>query len=135
MKKIKLAISHACDKLESISATVANINYDQRVDGSGSSAELSIHRTLRVPEFAHILTHLHSIDSLKSARSDARDKQVRATASQRKPETFCRDQVVAVQKNVSKLWNIRDTIVYGCCHHGLPTDSYIIRCHFTGRHI
>ena len=33
MIKVKLAISHAGDKLESISACVANLNYDQRTDG------------------------------------------------------------------------------------------------------
>ena len=40
VKKIKLAIAHAGDKLKSLNAIVANLNADQRTDGSGSAAEL-----------------------------------------------------------------------------------------------
>ena len=58
MKKVKLAIAHAGDKLESITATVANLNYDQRTDGSGSAAELFLQRTLKVPGLTHIPSHL-----------------------------------------------------------------------------
>ena len=88
VKKVKLAISHAGDKLDTISATVANLNYDQRTDGSGSPAELFLQRTLRVPGLAHIPTHLQSTDSLKAAKALSRDKQVSATAKQRKPDSF-----------------------------------------------
>ena len=35
VQKVKLAILHAGDNLMSISATVANLNFDQRSDGSG----------------------------------------------------------------------------------------------------
>ena len=56
MKKVKLIIAHVGDKLNSISAAVANLNYDQRVDGSGSPAELFLQRTLRVPGLAPIPT-------------------------------------------------------------------------------
>ena len=76
---MKLAIAHAGDKLNSISASVANLNYDQRVDGSGSLAEFFLQRNLRVPSLVHIPTHLHNTESEKIARSVSREKQVERT--------------------------------------------------------
>ena len=40
IQAIKKAISPAGDNLKSIKSCVANLNHDQRVDGSGSAAEL-----------------------------------------------------------------------------------------------
>ena len=40
IQKCKLAISHAGHNLKSIQATVANLNFDQCTDSSGSPAEL-----------------------------------------------------------------------------------------------
>ena len=65
VKKVKLAIAHAGDKLESLNAIVANLNADQRTDGSGSAAELFLQRTLKVPGLAHIPTHLINADKEK----------------------------------------------------------------------
>ena len=100
---MKLAISHASDKLESISVIVVNLNYDQRTDGSGSPAELFLQRILRVPGLVHISTHLLNTDNLKAARSLLRDKMVSATAKQRKSDIFSRGKLVAIQNNISKL--------------------------------
>ena len=72
-KKIKLTISHTGDKLESITACVANLNYDQRTDGSGSAAELFLQRTLRVLGLADIPTHLYKTENLKAKRALSRD--------------------------------------------------------------
>ena len=103
MKKIKLAIAHAGDKLESFNAIVANLNADQRTDGSGSAAELFLQRTLRVPGLAHIPTHLVNTDKEKEARVQSREKQVQRTQSQRRPDVFEPGQKVLIQNNVSKL--------------------------------
>ena len=88
VKKIKLAIAHAGDKLESLNAIVANLNADQRTDGSGSAAELFLQRTLRVPGLAHIPTHLINTDKEKESRVQSREKQVARTKSQRRPDVF-----------------------------------------------
>ena len=46
----KRAIAHAKDdNLKSIQSIIANINNDQRLDGSGSAAECFLQRTTRVP--------------------------------------------------------------------------------------
>ena len=55
VRKIKHAIAHAGDKLESLNSIVANLNTDQRTDGSGSAAEFFLQRTLRVPGLGYIL--------------------------------------------------------------------------------
>ena len=40
-----------------------------------------------------------------------------------------------MQNNVHKKWNIKGTIISQCSHHGLPTNSYVVRSQSTGRHI
>ena len=67
--KVKHAIAHAGDKLESINSVVANLNTDQRTDGSGLAAELFLQRTLRVPGLAHIPSHVVNTDKEKKASS------------------------------------------------------------------
>ena len=53
----KRAISHAKDNnLKSIQSIVANLNNDQRLDGSGSAAECFLQWTTRVPGLAHLPT-------------------------------------------------------------------------------
>ena len=103
MGKVKHAIAHAGDKLESINSIVANLNTDQRTDGSGSAAELFLQRTLRVPGLAHIPSHVVSTDKEKEARVHSREKQVEMTQSQRRPDVFQIKQKVVIQNNVSKL--------------------------------
>ena len=88
VKKIKHAIVHAGDKLESLNSIVANLNTDQRTDGSGSAAELLLQRTLRVASLAHIPTHLVNTDKEKEARVQSREKQVQRTQSKRRPDLF-----------------------------------------------
>ena len=102
-QKVKLAIAHAGDNLKSILATFANINFDQRTDGSGSPAELFLQRNLRVPGLAHIPTHLWGNDDLKVAHSASQDKQVAQTARQRRPTVFSRGQHMVLQNNLTKL--------------------------------
>ena len=102
VKKVKLAIAHAGDKLESLNAIIANLNSDQRTNGSGSAAELFLQRTLRVPGLAHIPTHVVNTDKEKEARVHAREKQVERTQSQRRPDVFQINQKVVIQNNVSK---------------------------------
>ena len=58
VQKVKLAIAHVGDNLKSIMTTVANINFDQRTDTTGSPTELFLQRTLRVLGLATIPTHL-----------------------------------------------------------------------------
>ena len=79
MGKVKHAIAHAGDSLESLNSIVANLNTDQRTDGSGSAAELFLQRTLRVPGLAHIPTHVVSTDAEKEARVSSRERQVELT--------------------------------------------------------
>ena len=52
----KGAISHAKDDCKSIQSIVANLNHDQGVDGSGSTAKCFLQRRTRVPGLAHLLT-------------------------------------------------------------------------------
>ena len=133
--KVKHAIAHAGDKLESINAIVANLNTDQRTDGSGSAAELFLQRTLRVPGLAHIPSHTVNTDKEKEARVRSREKQVQLTKSQRRPDVFNIGQRVMVQNNVSKLWNIKGTIVSRREHQGFTSNSYVIRISRTGRQV
>ena len=111
VQKVKAVISHASDDLKSITSCVANLNYDQRTDGSGSTAELFLQRTLRVPGLAHIPSHLWGIDDLKAACSALREKQVSRTQNQCKPEVFVRNQRVVIQNNITNLWNIKARII------------------------
>ena len=103
VQAVKKAISHAGDNLKSISSCVANMNYNQRTDGSGSAAELFLQRTLRVPGLAHIPTHVVNTDKEKEARVHSREKQVELTQRQRRPDVFHVKQKVVIQNNVSKL--------------------------------
>ena len=99
-------ISHVGDDLKSIQSCVANLNHDQRTDGSGSAAELFLQWTICVPGLAHLPSQPRNVDNLRAARSASRDAQVQRTQNQRKPKVFVRNQRVLVQNNVSKLWNI-----------------------------
>ena len=107
----KKAISHSKDDCKSIQSIVANLNHDQRVDGSGSPAELFLQRTTRVPGLAHLPTHPRDTEQLRAACASSRDRQVKYTQSQRRPEVFARGQHVLVQNNVSKLWNIKAKVL------------------------
>ena len=40
---------------------------------------------------------------------------------------FAKGQVVLVQNNVSKLWNIHAKILAQCSHQGIETSSYLVR--------
>ena len=133
--RVKHAIAHAGDKLESLNSIVANLNTDQRTDGSGSAAELFLQRTLRVPGLAHIPSHVVNTDKEKEARVKSREKQVELTKSQRKPDVFNVGQRVMVQNNTSKLWNIKGTIVSRREHQGHLSNSYVIKVSRTGRQI
>ena len=94
-----------------------------------------LQRTLRVPGLAHIPTHLIIADKEKASRAQSREKQVAKTNNQRRPDLYENGQKVVLQNNVSKLWNIRGTIVSRRTHQGLPTNSYIVKSSQTGRHI
>ena len=133
--KVKHAIAHAGDSLESINSIVANVNTDQRLDGSGSAAELFLQRTLRVPGLAHIPSHTVNTDQEKEARVKSRDRQVELTKSQRKPDVFSIGQRIVIQNNVSKLWNIKGIIVSRREHQGHLSNSYVIKVCRTGRQI
>ena len=78
----KWAISHAKDDLKSIQSIVANLNHDQRVDGSGSAAKCFLQRTTRIPGLAHLPTQPRDVDRLRAARASSRQKQVQRTQSQ-----------------------------------------------------
>ena len=67
-------MSHAGDNLKSIQSTMANINFDQCMDGSGSAAELFLQRTLRVPGLAVIPTYLEGINNMKAAHGASHQK-------------------------------------------------------------
>ena len=69
VKKFKLPIAHVKDKLDPIPASIANINYEQRLDGSECSGELFFQRSLRVPSLAMISTHTVNIDKEKECRA------------------------------------------------------------------
>merc|ERR1712120_138492 len=71
----------------------------------------------------------------KVARVRSREKQVELTKSQRKPDVFNLGQRVMVQNNVSKLWNIKGTIVSRREHQGHLSNSYVIKISRTGRHV
>ena len=78
----KRAISHAKDdKLESIQSIVANLNMDQRLDGSGSAAECFLNQTTRIAGVAHLPTAPRDAESLRAARASSRDAQVKRTQS------------------------------------------------------
>ena len=135
MQQCKLAIAHAKDDLKSLKSLIANINFDQRTDGSGSPAELFLQRTLRVPGLTHIPTHLRGSNDLNAACKVSQDKQVAQTAHQRRPELFSRGQRAVLQNNLTKLWNIHGKIVSRRTHQGLPTDSYIVKLCSTGQYL
>ena len=76
----KRAIAHAKDdNLKQIQSIVANLNNDQRLDGSGSAAECFLNRTTRVPGVAHLPTAPRDAELLRAARAASRDTQVKRT--------------------------------------------------------
>ena len=133
VQSAKKAISHCKGGSNSIQSIVANLNHDQRVDGSGSAAEIFLQRTCRVPGLAHLPAHPRDIEQLRSARASSRDRQVQATQSQRKPEVFTRGQRVLVQNNLSKLWNIKAKVLSRRSHQGIESNSYLLHVPSTGR--
>ena len=57
VQAVKKAISHAkSDKLDSIQSIIANLNMDQRQDGSGSAPECFLNCTVRITGAAHLPT-------------------------------------------------------------------------------
>ena len=98
VQAVKKAISHAAsDRLDSIQAVVANLNMDQRQDGSGSAAECFLNRSVRISGAAHLPTVPRDSESLRAARASSRDTQVERTQSQPRPEVFTPSQNVLVQ--------------------------------------
>ena len=114
---------------------MANLNNDQRLDGSGSAAEGFLQRTTRVPGLAHLPTAPRDVELLRAARASSRDSQVKCTQSQRKPEVFHRGQHVLVQNNLTKLWNIKARVLARRSHQGIETNSYIVKAQKTGRQL
>merc|ERR1712041_29938 len=114
----KKAIAHSKDDCKSIQSIVAILNHDQCVDGSGSAAESFLQCTTPVPGLAHLPTHPRDTEQLWAARASSRDRQVKYTRSQRRPEVFARGQHVLVQNNVSKLWNIKAKVLALHYHQG-----------------
>ena len=96
----KKAIAHSKDDCKSIQSIVANLNHDQRVDGSGSPVECFLKHKTRVPGLAHLPTQPRDTEKLRVARASSRDKQVQNTQSQCRPEVFAQGQQVLVQNNV-----------------------------------
>ena len=78
----KWAISHTKDDLKSIQSCVANLNHNQRVDGSGSAAECFLQWTTFVLGLAHLPTQPRDVDKLRVARASSRNKQVERTQKQ-----------------------------------------------------
>ena len=112
VQAVKKAISHAkSDKLDSIQSIIANMNMDQRQDGSGSAVECFLNRTVRIPGVAHLPTAPRDSESLRAARAASRDAQVQRTQSQTRPEVFTPGQSVLVQNNLTKLWNIKAKVL------------------------
>ena len=101
VKKERLAIAYAKNKLHTIPATVANINYEQRRDGSRCLAELFFQICLRVLGLAMIPTHTLNTDK-KDCRNTGRERKVHKTSRQRNKETFAVGQIVSLQNNISK---------------------------------
>ena len=135
VQSTKKAISHCQVGGKSIQSIVANLNHDQRVDGSGSAAEIFLQRTTRVPGLAHLPTQPRDVDQLRAARASSRERQVQATQTQRKPEVFVRGQPVLVQNNLSKLWNIKAKVLSRRSHQGIEANSYLLHVPSTGRQI
>ena len=135
VQSAKKAISHSQDGCKPIQSIVANLNHDQRIDGSGSPAELFLQHTTLVPGLAHLPTHPRDTEQLRAARASSRDRQVKSTQSQRRPEVFARGQPVLVQNNVSKLWNIKAKVLSRWSHQGIESNSYLLRVPSTGRQI
>ena len=70
----KRVISHAGDNLKSIQSCVPNLIYDQRVDGSGSAADLFLQGTTHVPGLAHLPSQPRDVEKLRAARASSRAK-------------------------------------------------------------
>merc|ERR1712121_576843 len=131
-----MGISHAAsNRLDSIQAVVANLNMDQRQDGSGSAAECFLNRSVRISGAAHLPTVPRDSESLRAARASSHDVQVKRTQSQRKPETFVAGQSVLVQNNLTKIWNIKAKVLSRHSHQGIQTNSYVLRAQKTGRQL
>ena len=81
VQSAKKAISHCKVGGNSIQSVVANLNHNQRVDGSGSLAKLFLQHTTRVPGLAHLPTHPRETEQLRAARASSRDRQVKSTQS------------------------------------------------------
>ena len=72
---VKRAIAHSPDDLKNLQSIVANCNYDQRTDGSGSAAEIFLQRSVRVPGLAAIPQPPRDVDSMKAARGSSRQSK------------------------------------------------------------
>ena len=128
-------IAHASDDLKNLQSIVANCNYNQLTNRSGSAAEIFLHWTVRTPGLASIPQPPRNVDSMKVAWGSSRAKQIELTKSQRKPDVFSPGQEVVIQNNTSGLWNIWGLIVPIQTHQGILSNSYKIKAKATRRHI
>ena len=63
VKCVKMAISHAkTDNVKALEAAIWSINWEQRLDLSGCSAEVFLNRSLHVPGLAHIPSYNLDVD-------------------------------------------------------------------------
>ena len=74
VKHVKMAISHAkTDSVQALEAAVQTINWEQRLDLSGCSAEVFLHCSLHIPALAHIPSHILDVDLEKAKRISSRE--------------------------------------------------------------
>ena len=97
LKKVKMAISHAkTDSVRALEAAVHTINWEQRLDLSGCSAELFLHRPVRMPGLFQIPNHLFDVELEKGRRCNSRESSVTKSQESRrktKEEFVCGTKV------------------------------------------
>ena len=100
----KKGISHSKDDCKSIQSIVANLNHNQRVDGSGSAAECFLQQTTHVPGLDHLPTQPRDVDRLKAARASSQQKQEQRTHQNhhKAPQRSWTNKVISLYRESSK---------------------------------
>ena len=120
-------IKHAEGTDKKLEVDIAYYNSLQRPDGSGSPSELFLSCEVRILLLASFPTP-PDIEANISRREELRERQVkRSQRTGRTADKFTPGQKIVRHNNVSKLWNIKRTIVSARAHEGSEARSYFIK--------
>ena len=122
-----MAIAHSDDTQPGITSVCHTLNWEQRLDKTGSPAELFLNHSLRFPGLPTIPHKIIDNLDVRQRREGSRAKQIeRANRGLCKPEVFKPGDTVYL-RDLEGHWKIPAIVKNQRKHQGFDTQSYMLK--------